>query len=75
MTPINFTDEEMELLLSLCQPIEQHLRPQFLSAVATELEASGQADGPGLVHRVARQVQRQFWEPPQLREGQAARRA
>ena len=66
--PLQFSDEEMTLLLELSQPIEHHLRPQFLATVAAEIETRGQADGPGLVHRVARQVQRKFWDPPQFRE-------
>jgi hypothetical protein len=54
--------------LSLAQPIEQRLRPEFLAAVAAELEANGQAGavGTGSVHRVARAVQRRFFDPPQL---------
>jgi hypothetical protein len=64
MPPLQFSDEEMDLLLSLSQPIEPWRRTEFLTAVAAELEASGEMDGPGVVHRVARQVQRKFWEPP-----------
>jgi hypothetical protein len=56
----------MNVLLSLAGPIDQRLRPQFLQEVAQELEASGQAGGPGAVHRIGRVVQRRFWDPPQL---------
>jgi hypothetical protein len=64
--PLHLSDEEMDLLLTLAGPIDQRLRPQFLQEVAQELEASGQAGGPGAVHRVGRTVQRRFWDPPQL---------
>jgi hypothetical protein len=49
---------------------------EFLTAVAAELEAHGQAGavGIGSVHRVARTVQRRFFDPPQLpNAGKAAR--
>jgi hypothetical protein len=65
-TPLHLSDEEMDLLLALAAPIDQQLRPQFLQEVAAELEASGQTGGPGAVHRVARTVQRRFFDPPQL---------
>jgi hypothetical protein len=67
-TPLHLSDEEMDLLLALAQPIDQRLRPELLAAVAAELEADGQAGavGIGLVHRVARAVQRRFFDPPQL---------
>ena len=66
--PLAFTSEEMDLLLSLAAPIDQRQRTDFLAAVATELEASGQAGavGIGSVHRVACTVQRRFFDPPQL---------
>jgi hypothetical protein len=63
-TPLSFSPEEMDLLLSLAAPIDQRLRPEFLAAVAAAIE--GQASGPGLVHQVGRRVQREFWTPPQL---------
>lgn len=65
-TPLHLSDEEMDLLLGLARPIDQRLRPQFLQEVAAELEASGQAGGPGGVHRIGRVVQRRFFDPPQL---------
>jgi hypothetical protein len=62
--PLHFSDEEMDLLLELCRPIELAQRSAFLAAVA---EAIGeQTSGIGLVHQVARRVQRQFWTPPEL---------
>jgi hypothetical protein len=37
-SPLNFSGEK-DLLLALAQPIGQRLRPEFLAAVAQELEA------------------------------------
>jgi hypothetical protein len=65
MTPIAFTDEEMALI-NLSGPIDPAARPAFLGAVAAAVEAKGQPSGVGLVHQVGRQIQRQFWEPPQI---------
>ena len=54
--PLSLSTEEMDLLLALAQPIDQHMRTEFLTAVAQELEANGQASavGIGSVHGVAR---------------------
>jgi hypothetical protein len=76
MPPLHFSDEEKDLLLALSAPIDQKQRAAFLAAVAAELEASGQAGGVGVVHRVGRVVQRRFFDPPELpNAGKAARRA
>jgi hypothetical protein len=68
--PLSLTTEEMDLLLALAAPIDQRQRDQFLHEVAAELEAASAQTGvgPGLggVHRVARTVQRRFFDPPQL---------
>jgi hypothetical protein len=73
--PLQLSDEEMSVLMSLAGPIDQQSRPKFLQEVAQELEASGQAGGPGVVHRVGRAVQRRFWHPPQLPNASKAARA
>jgi hypothetical protein len=73
--PLQLNDDEMSVLLSLAGPIDQRLRTEFLIAVAAELEASGQAGGPGAVHRIGRVVQRRFWDPPQLPNASKAARA
>jgi hypothetical protein len=76
-TPLHLSDEEMDLLLALAAPIDQRLRTEFLTAVAAELEANGQAGpaGPGAVHRIGRVVQRRFFDAPQLPNASKAARA
>ena len=66
--PLALSDDEMTVLRHLAEPIDQKHRPAFLAAVAAELEAGGQAGavGIGSVHRVARTVQRRFFDPPSL---------
>ena len=65
------------MLLAFLTPIDQRQRDQFLHEVAAELEAAatqtGVGPGPGGVHRVARTVQRRFFDPPELGEGKYAR--
>lgn len=75
--PLHFSDEETDLLLALAAPIDHRQRPEFLAAVAAELEANGQsgAVGIGSVHRVARTVQRRFFDPLQLPNASKAARA
>ena len=55
-------------LMDLAGPIDQRLRPQFLQEVAQEIEAKRQAGevGEGSVHRLARQIQRRYFDPPEL---------
>jgi hypothetical protein len=78
-TPLSFSPEEMDLLLSLAAPIDQRLRPEFLAAVAAELEAAsaqtGVGPGLGVLHRVGRVVQRKYWDSPQLPNASKAARA
>jgi hypothetical protein len=62
--PLHFSDEELDLLLELCRPIEPARRSAFLDAVAAAI--GEQASGPGLVRQTARRVQRDFWTPPEL---------
>ena len=66
--PLQLNDDEMNVLMSLAGPIDQQRRPQFLQEVAQELEAKRQAGevGEGLVHRLARAIQRKYFDPPQL---------
>ena len=62
--PLDFSDEEMTLLLALAQSIEPAQRSAFLDTLAAAI--GERASGPGLVHQTARRVQRDFWTPPQL---------
>ena len=66
--PLQLSDDEMSVLLSLAGPLDQQRRPQFLQEVAQELGAKRQAGeiGEGLVHRLARSIQRKYFDPPEL---------
>ena len=77
--PLSLTTEEMDLLLALAAPIDHRNRDQFLREVAAELEAAPPKQASGLalagVHRVARTVQRRFFDPPQLPNASKVARA
>jgi hypothetical protein len=68
MPRLQLNDDEMSVLMSLAGPIEHQRRPQFLREVAQELEAKLEAGevGEGPVHRLARTIQRKYFDPPQL---------
>jgi hypothetical protein len=68
--------EAQNILRALSGPIADARRPEFMQAVTTKLEAAGPvAIGPGTVHRVARTVLRDFWDPPpDLRQGRVGPR-
>jgi hypothetical protein len=74
---MQLNDAEMTIVLSLAGPIDQQRPPQFLEEIAQAIEAQRQAGeiGVGAVHRLARAIQRKYWNPPQFREGEPARRA
>jgi hypothetical protein len=68
--PLSLSTEEMDLLLALAAPIDQRQRDQFLHEVAAAIEEeaarTGIGPGPGVLHRVARGVQRRYFDPPEL---------
>jgi len=64
MTPvISLTDDEMTLVTDACRLLAVKDRDPFLRALAAEI-AKQPAVGPGLIHRLIRETQRQFFDPP-----------
>ena len=63
---MQLSPEEMRLLLELSEPLEQSRRPAFLQEATRRIEETAPqgAVGPGVVHRVGRAVQRDFFNPP-----------
>jgi hypothetical protein len=57
------TPEEMSVLRSLSEPIDQRRRADFMQEAARRLEAAP-AVGPGTAHQIGRAVQRDFRDPP-----------
>jgi hypothetical protein len=55
----------MMVVLALAKPIEKGRRSAFLTAVAGALTASP-ARGPGVAHRIAREILADFFIPPRM---------
>ena len=61
MPPLGFTDEELDSLTTLAAALPPASRDGFLQLVAGKLSAyPPEARGPGLVHRLAAEAQRDF---------------
>ena len=61
MSLIGFTDAEMDVLYALASALPPPARDDFLQLVASRLAGfPEEVRGPGLVHRVAAEVQRGF---------------
>jgi hypothetical protein len=61
MPPLGFTDEELDSLTTLAAALPPASRDGFLQLVAGKLSAHPpEARGPGLVHRLAAEAQREF---------------
>ena len=74
--PLPLADAELAMLHVLAAPIDSARRTECLTPVTTKLEAAGPAAiGPGVLHRTARTVLRDFWDPPpDLRQGRVGPR-
>jgi hypothetical protein len=65
MPPIRLTDAELDAVFAAARPLDRDLRDPFLQAVAHAL-SDRNIIGPGTVHQVCRELQRQFFDPPDL---------
>lgn len=74
MDPIRLSDSELDAILQAARPIAPRDRDGFLQAVASELSRCGEI-GPGVVYRVVKDVQRRFFDPPDLAEAHRGRQS
>jgi hypothetical protein len=65
--------EARALMLELALPIDPPRREAFLAGVTERLEASP-VSGPGVVMAAGRELQRQYFNAPNLHGGQTGRR-
>ena len=66
--PLALSDDELDAVMTAAQPLKPCDRDPFLRALAQELSHYQQL-GPGLINKVARNLQRQFFDPPDLSGG------
>jgi hypothetical protein len=65
MPPIRLTDEELDAVFAAARPLAVNRRDVFLQAVAASLRRC-EVIGPGVVHRICAEVQREHFDPPDL---------
>ena len=70
--PLRLSDDELDAVMAAARPLAVERRNAFLQDVATALASCAEL-GPGVVHRVCAQVQREFFDPPDLSVGTAGR--
>jgi hypothetical protein len=68
--PISLSANELSLIHRAAAPLERGRQDAFVAAVLAALERYSEL-GPGLVHRVIRETQRAYWDPPTTSEGKA----
>jgi hypothetical protein len=64
MPLLALSDDELQIVLTAAKPLQAHQRAAFLEEIATELAKHGGVVGPGLVSRLAREIQRRHFDPP-----------
>jgi hypothetical protein len=70
--PLRLSDAELDAVFAACRPLDPDLRDPFLQAVAHALQDCNGEIGPGMVARVCRDMQQQFFNPPDLGHGRLA---
>jgi len=68
MQLLALSDAEITTIMSACRPLAVEAREQFLLAVAQTLAGLSE-HGDGVVYRVCRELQRQFFDVPDLSRG------
>jgi len=59
------TDDELTAITDAARPLPPKLRSEFLQAVAAEIDQQHHR-GPGAIYRACRELQRRFFDPPDL---------
>ena len=65
MPPIKLSDDELSAVMSAARPLLPERRDEYLRAVAAALQSCHEI-GPGAVYRVVAEMQRAFFDPPDL---------
>jgi hypothetical protein len=72
--PMPIAADDLAAVYDLAQPVAPERRADFVAAVVERVAAAPIA-GPGIIHRVARETQRAYFDPPQdTRVGEASSR-
>jgi hypothetical protein len=68
--PLSLSRDQQDAFERAARPLDEHQRDAFVAAVFAALERYEEL-GPGVVHRVIRETQRAFWDPPVISAGKA----
>ena len=60
----SLSDDELHIVMDCAQPLAPKDRDAFLRDVAAELEQHPTELGRGVVHRIARELQSRYFDPP-----------
>ena len=63
---VRLTAEELDIVMRAAHPLAYGRRDAFLQDVATELARCNGDVGPGVVHRICRDVQKRHFDFPAL---------
>jgi hypothetical protein len=66
--PVSLSASELALIHHAAAPLERDRKDAFVTAVLAALEGIPEL-GEGAVHRVIRETQRQYWDPPITAKG------
>jgi hypothetical protein len=64
--PVSLSVSELALIHHAAAPLDRDRQDAFVTALLAALEECPEL-GPGVVHRVIRETQRQYWDPPVTR--------
>jgi hypothetical protein len=67
MPPLRLTDDQLEIIMRAAEPLHHIDRGPFLEAVAERLRGV-RVLGDGVVARVVRETQPQFWRAPEVEQ-------
>ena len=70
----SLSDDELRIVMDCAQPLAPQDRDAFLRDVAAELAKHPDELGPGAVHRLVRETQARYFDPPSLNGGAGAGR-
>jgi hypothetical protein len=76
--PISLSDDELAAVMDGARPLAPEHRDAFLRDIAAELAKHPDELGPGIVHRLVRETQRRYFDPPTFADtlsGPRSRRA
>jgi hypothetical protein len=66
--PLSLSDDELEIVMTCAAPLAPEDRDKFLRDIAHQLSSQPEL-GPGAVHRLVRETQRRYFDPPHINGG------